>query len=122
MGTGREGVPLFRSERPRADGRLKLSRFITTAKASVRPDWTPWREMRMNGISEEIIRQRAHAIWEAQGRPDGHDQEHWEQAVRELRTGSSTPMTPPAALKLPAAKTAEPKTVRQRKAPIAVKK
>jgi hypothetical protein len=78
--------------------------------------------MRMNGISEEIIRQRAHAIWEAQGRPDGHDQEHWEQAVRELRNGSSTPMTPPAERKLAAAKAAEPKTVRQRKAPLAIRK
>ena len=111
MGTGREGVPLFRSERPRADGRLKLSRFITTAKASVRRDWNPWREMRMNGVSEEIIRQRAHAIWEAQGRPDGHDLEHWEQAVRELSNGSSTPLQAPKAA---AATVARPKTVRQR--------
>jgi DUF2934 family protein len=67
--------------------------------------------MRMNGVSEEIIRQRAHAIWEAQGRPDGHDLEHWEQAVRELSNGSSTPLQAPKAA---AATVARPKTVRQR--------
>jgi hypothetical protein len=76
------------------------------------PDYEEMREM--NGISEEIIRQRAHAIWEAQGKPDGHHLEHWEQAVRELMNGSSTLMTPPAG-RLAAAKAAEPKAVRQRK-------
>jgi hypothetical protein len=66
--------------------------------------------MRMTGVSEEIIRLRAHAIWEAQGRPDGHDLEHWEQAIRELNNGSSTPLQSKAA----AATAARPKTVRQR--------
>jgi hypothetical protein len=33
---------------------------------------------------EDLIRQRAYALWEAQGKPDGHDKEHWEQAEREL--------------------------------------
>jgi hypothetical protein len=76
----------------------------------------------MNRISEEIIRQRAHAIWEAQGKPDGHDLEHWEQAVRELRNGSSTPLAPPATPKLASAKAAAPKTVRQKKTPLTIKK
>ena len=76
----------------------------------------------MNRISEEIIRQRAHAIWEAQGKPDGHDLEHWEQAVRELRNGSSTPLALPAAPKLAAAKAAAPKSVRQKTTPLTIKK
>ncbi|TWS97336.1 DUF2934 domain-containing protein [Reyranella sp. CPCC 100927] len=33
---------------------------------------------------EERIRQRAHEIWEMEGRPDGRDQEHWERAHREI--------------------------------------
>lgn len=33
---------------------------------------------------EELIRQRAYAIWESEGRPEGADQRHWEQASREL--------------------------------------
>ena len=33
---------------------------------------------------EERIRQRAHEIWEAEGRPEGKDKEHWKQAEREF--------------------------------------
>jgi Protein of unknown function (DUF2934) len=29
---------------------------------------------------EDLIRDRAYAIWEAHGRHDGHDLEHWAQA------------------------------------------
>ena len=32
---------------------------------------------------DERVRERAHEIWEAEGRPHGRDREHWEQAVRE---------------------------------------
>ena len=64
----------------------------------------------MTAISEDIIRQRAHAIWEAQGRPHGQEQEHWEQAVRELMNGSSTPLSAaPARVAKTSAKTSRPK-------------
>lgn len=33
---------------------------------------------------EELIRRRAYAIWESEGRPEGQDQRHREQARREL--------------------------------------
>jgi hypothetical protein len=33
---------------------------------------------------EEEIRQRAREIWEAEGRPDGRDIAHWEQAKAEI--------------------------------------
>ena len=33
---------------------------------------------------EERVRERAHAIWEAAGRPEGKDQEHWLQAEAEI--------------------------------------
>jgi len=33
---------------------------------------------------EERIRQRAYELWYGQGRPPGRDQEHWEQATREV--------------------------------------
>ena len=36
-----------------------------------------------NGREHEI-RQRAHQIWEREGRPDGMDREHWVRAEREL--------------------------------------
>jgi hypothetical protein len=33
---------------------------------------------------EDIIRQRAYRIWEEEGRPEGRDRLHWDQAAREL--------------------------------------
>ncbi len=35
-------------------------------------------------VPREKIAERAYQIWQASGRPDGHDQEHWFQAEREL--------------------------------------
>ena len=37
---------------------------------------------------ERRIRERAHQIWEEQGRPDGRDQEHWCQAEQEINLRS----------------------------------
>ncbi|MGC2777141.1 MAG: DUF2934 domain-containing protein [Bradyrhizobium sp.] len=34
---------------------------------------------------QERIRQRAHALWEQSGRPDGHEDEFWHRAEREIR-------------------------------------
>jgi hypothetical protein len=36
------------------------------------------------GDVAERIRQRAYEIWEREGRPEGREQEHWEQAEREI--------------------------------------
>ena len=33
---------------------------------------------------ESQIRQRAYAIWEQSGRPEGCERQHWEQAAREI--------------------------------------
>jgi Protein of unknown function (DUF2934) len=33
---------------------------------------------------EEAIRQRAHALWQKEGRPDGRDLEHWLRAEAEI--------------------------------------
>jgi hypothetical protein len=33
---------------------------------------------------ETRIRQRAHAIWEAEGRPEGQDEAHWKRAAAEI--------------------------------------
>jgi hypothetical protein len=38
----------------------------------------------MNTHSQDLIRERAYALWEASGRPEGHEIEHWMQAEREL--------------------------------------
>jgi hypothetical protein len=64
----------------------------------------------MTAISEDIIRQRAHAIWESQGKPEGLHLDHWEQARRELANGSSTPIAPVAAMAARAAEKAVKKS------------
>ena len=33
---------------------------------------------------EQRIRERAHEIWEAKGRPEGQEHEHWAQAREEM--------------------------------------
>jgi hypothetical protein len=50
---------------------------------------------------EQQIRERAHALWEEQGCPEGRDAEHWQQAQAELTADIETP--PPTANGLPPA-------------------
>jgi Protein of unknown function (DUF2934) len=38
----------------------------------------------------EEIAARAHALWEEDGCPNGHDQEHWLKAERELQSVGAT--------------------------------
>ncbi|TIY01229.1 MAG: DUF2934 domain-containing protein [Mesorhizobium sp.] len=38
---------------------------------------------------EERIRRRAHEIWEREGRPEGREREHWDQAVQEIEAEDS---------------------------------
>lgn len=38
----------------------------------------------MQNNLDDRIRERAHAIWEAQGHPDGLAEEHWRQATEEV--------------------------------------
>jgi hypothetical protein len=38
----------------------------------------------MNDNREQRIRERAHQIWEREGRPEGKEQSHWEHASREI--------------------------------------
>lgn len=42
---------------------------------------------------EQRIRERAHAIWEREGRPDGREREHWEQAAAEIDAESGSGAT-----------------------------
>lgn len=38
----------------------------------------------MDEIPDHKIRERAHHIWEREGRPDGRDRDHWQMARTEL--------------------------------------
>jgi hypothetical protein len=36
---------------------------------------------------EDEIRERAHQLWQAAGRPDGREDEFWHEAERQLKEG-----------------------------------
>ncbi len=38
-------------------------------------------------VREQGVRERAHAIWEGVGRPEGREKRHWTEAEAELRAG-----------------------------------
>lgn len=40
----------------------------------------------MDHDHQERIKQRAHEIWEREGRPEGRDADHWSQAEQELNS------------------------------------
>ncbi|WP_241665517.1 DUF2934 domain-containing protein [Teichococcus oryzae] len=53
------------------------------------------REEPMQDDEQDRIRQRAHAIWEQQGRPEGRDADHWRQAEQEAGSAGQQPATAP---------------------------
>lgn len=56
---------------------------------------------------QDLIRKKAYAIWETEGRPHGQDERHWQQAEAEIET--SSPTAKPATRKAAATKAAAPK-------------
>lgn len=56
---------------------------------------------------QDLIRKKAYAIWETEGRPHGQDERHWQQAEAEIET--SSPAAKPATRKAAATKAAAPK-------------
>lgn len=38
----------------------------------------------MNSEKQREIEQRAYALWQAEGRPHGRHEEHWQRAAREI--------------------------------------
>lgn len=61
----------------------------------------------MPGTEETWIRQRAHEIWEAQGRPEGRDFDHWCAASEEFRSLKVEAPAVKPARKAPTGKKAE---------------
>jgi hypothetical protein len=47
----------------------------------------------MSDDREDQVRARAHAIWEAEGRHDGRQDEHWKQAEGEFEKASGSAPT-----------------------------
>jgi hypothetical protein len=42
------------------------------------------REIEMENDKEDLIRRRAYAIWEKEGRPEGRHDDHWRRANAEM--------------------------------------
>ncbi|MGV1917832.1 DUF2934 domain-containing protein [uncultured Agrobacterium sp.] len=50
----------------------------------------------MQVSEQEWISKRAYTLWESEGRPNGRDAEHWDQATREFTLLQNTKATKPA--------------------------
>ncbi len=69
---------------------------------------------------EQIVRDTAYAIWEAEGKPQGREREHWSEA--EARVDASLAKAAPKAKAAPRAKPAATKAAGATKAKPATKK
>lgn len=61
----------------------------------------------MNGDQEAHIRARAYEIWENEGRPQGREAQHWEQARQEYQQ-SANETAPAASETIPGVKPGSP--------------
>jgi len=52
------------------------------------------KEQEMDDDLEKRIRERAFQLWEADGRPDGKEKEHWERARAEVQADQQSIATP----------------------------
>lgn len=70
----------------------------------------------MSADVEHRIRERAYAIWLEEGCPDGHDQEHWALAERQVLAETAADAEPPDTLPpAPSAPVTEPVAAPARK-------
>ena len=82
----------------------------------------------MSHDREAAIREKARAIWEREGRPDGHHERHWSEAERELsanaevaKSKSGNGVKKPAAAKASVEKAPAKKTPAKKAAPAKAK-
>lgn len=52
--------------------------------------------MNRDGGNEQVIRERAYAIWQSQGCPDGRELDHWLAAEHELGAAGGRKASPAA--------------------------
>lgn len=72
----------------------------------------------MHHQDQDLIRARAHEIWEREGRPEGRHIEHWETASAEIAAEAKPAKKPASLAKARASKTAkkaEPVAIAPRK-------
>ena len=65
--------------------RSKASGATTATKPrATRTVRQPEAGVRHEGDLQQRIQQRAYQLWESEGRPEGREQAHWQQAQREI--------------------------------------
>lgn len=64
---------------------------------------------------DELLRARAYALWEEEGRPHGRDADHWAAAEAELFGDAAKPAAAPEATAKPARKPRAPAAPRRKK-------
>ena len=72
------------ARRPLAAGRHATEGTSWAAPAFWRPVGSDDGTSAMDEEAKQIIRERAHALWEADGRPEGRDLAYWLRAEQEL--------------------------------------
>ncbi len=73
-------------------GRSTVVAKTAPARASARPAPRRLAGGRPMDDLERRIQQRAYELWESEGHPQGREQDHWQQAEREIaRRGISKP-------------------------------
>jgi hypothetical protein len=71
-------------KRSKAAGATAATRTRATSTAARKPGASA----RHEGDLQQRIQQRAYQLWESEGRPQGREQAHWQQAQRELTAQS----------------------------------
>ena len=77
----------------------KVSRVVGGKPGRTAP-FTAWSQATMHMAQVETwIRERAYSIWEMEGRPEGRERQHWEQATRDVMSRGKGSAAQPAAAK-----------------------
>jgi len=74
------GCAQAKPKRGKAAGATAAAKARATRTATRKPEASA----RHEGDLQQRIQQRAYQLWESEGRPEGREHAHWQQAQREL--------------------------------------
>ena len=72
--------PAAKPKRAKTTGATAATKARATRAATRKPEASA----RHEGDLQQRIQQRAYQLWESEGRPEGREHAHWQQAQREL--------------------------------------
>jgi len=84
------GAPRALACPPTCRPRLQTGSVCRQPTAEAALFWENVGELTMDREIREQIAQRAYALWQAEGQPDGRHEEHWYRAAREIAAAEST--------------------------------